>query len=139
MVTVDARDLNRLIAATGNLGDARLSPLTADLAAETVKQTQRRFDRRTAPDGTRWKPRKDNLPHPLLEKSGRLRRSIGERDLQEKEAEIGTSGVVYAGVHQHGSDRIPQRQFLGWSTEDRADLVTTADDWMERYVGRVLR
>ena len=89
MVTVDARDLNRLIAATGNLGDAKLSPLTADLAAETVKQTQRRFDRRTAPDGSRWKPRKDNLPHPLLEKSGRLRRSIGERDLQETTAEIG--------------------------------------------------
>ena len=84
MVTVDA--LNRLIAATGQLGDARLSPLTADLAAETVKQTQRRFDRRTAPDGSRWKPRKDNLPHPLLEKSGRLRRSIGERDLQEKDS-----------------------------------------------------
>ena len=99
-----------------------MAPLTAELAEQTLKQTERRFDARVAPDGSPWVPRQRPEPHPLLEFEGKMRRSIGVRSLQETEAEIGTSGVSQiASVHQLGSTRarVPQRQFLdGWGKRD---------------------
>ena len=107
-----------------------LAPLTAELAEQTLKQTESALRRpRVAPDGSPWVPRQRPEPHPLLEFEGKMRRSIGVRSLQETEAEIGTSGVSQiASVHQLGSTRarVPQRQFLGWGKRDESELAETA-------------
>ena len=139
-ITVDLRDLETLTVYLAGAGSRDLSALTAELAQQTVDQTSRRYDKRQAPDGKSWPPRKDNLPHPLLEKSGRLRRSIQVRALQEREATIGTAGVPYAAVHQHGSRKrnIPARPFLGWGGSDLTELTETAEAGLARFVGETL-
>ena len=138
MLTVDARELQRVIAGL----QAGISPgsLLAELTQQTAQQTQRRFDRRQAPDGTPWPPRRDAKPHPLLEETGRLRRSIRERELQEREGAVATAGVPYAAAHQWGYEPggLPQREFLGWGDDDLRDLEQTADGWLERHVGELL-
>ena len=137
-ITVDLRELETLTVQLSGAAGRDLSALTAELAQQTVDQTNRRYDQRRAPDGTPWPPRKDSLPHPLLEKSGRQRRSIQVRALQEHEATIGTAGVPYAVVHQYGVDPVPARPFLGWSGADLAELTETAEAHMVRFVGETL-
>ena len=137
-ITVDLREVQTLLRHLGGIGSRDLSALTAELAQQTVDQTNRRYDQRRAPDGKPWPPRKDSKPHPLLEKSGRLRRSIQARALQEREATIGTAGVPYAVVHQEGRGPIPARTFLGWGGADLAELTETAEAHMARFVGETL-
>ena len=69
---------------------------------------------------TPWPPRVDNEPHPLLEKSGRLLRSIRPRALQEDSFDLATAGVPYAAVQNYGyaERNIPARTFLGWGADD---------------------
>ena len=134
-IRVDLGDLPALSRrVTTALEAIALSRLKQDLAAESLRQTQQRFSRREAPDGSKWPPRKDNLPHPLLEKSRRLRRSI--RAVPSRDGVDQTAEPPYAGVHQHGSRsrNIPQRQFLGWSDSDENALAVTSEEWMARYV-----
>ena len=45
----------------------------------------------------------------------------------------------YAAVHQYGSDRIPAREYLGFGDSDLDELTMTADDWLGRFFGQVLR
>ena len=136
-ITVDLRELETLtVHLAGAGGD--LSALTAELAQQTVDQTSRRYDRRQTPEGKPWPPRKDSLPHPLLERTGRQRRSIQARALQEREATIGTAGVPYAVVHQEGSGPVPARTFLGWGGADLAELTDTAEAHLARFVGETL-
>ena len=137
-ITVDLRELETLTVRLTGAAGRDLSALTAELAQQTVDQTNRRYDQRRTPEGKPWPPRKDSLPHPLLEKSGRQRRSIQVRALQEREATIGTAGVPYAVVHQDGSGPIPARTFLGWGGADLAELTETAEAHMARFVGETL-
>lgn len=135
MLRADFRDLNRVIAELRSPPDT--APLMREIADRAVRQTQERFDRREAPDGTPWPPRRDSLGHPLLERTGRMRRSIAARDLRDDEATIGTSGVPYAGVHQHGGGNVPRREFIGIGDEDADDLVSEA--WLVNDIGERLR
>ena len=135
MIRVDTTDLARIVPA---LVAMDTEPLTSELAALSLRQTQQRFERREAPDGTSWPPRKDSLPHPLLEKTRRLRRSIQVREPQAAETAIGTAGVPYAATHQRGRGTIPARTYLGWGEADMGELHRTAEGWLQRYVGRVL-
>lgn len=142
MIRVDTTDLLRLNRSLRELAKAELAELTAGLAKLSVEQTQRRFDAREDPSGERWEPRKDTRPHPLLEETGRMRRSIRDREVQEYEAEIGTTGSVpYARAHQYGfpPTNLPPRVYLGWGDEDHEELADETDEWLETYVGKVLR
>lgn len=137
-LTVDLRALRRLQARLSHIDRAPLSALAQLLGDESVRQTQQRFSRRVTPDGRRWPPRVDDEPHPLLERSGAMRRSIGVREVGDRGVTIGTHGVPYASVHQHGSGRVPQRQFLGWGEGDLGDLAIDAEQWLRKHVGQVL-
>ncbi len=72
----------------------------------------------------RWPRRKDNLPHPLLRKSGRLFASLtntGHRDnINRQTATSLTYGtnVPYSSFHEEGTSRIPARSFLQPIAED---------------------
>lgn len=145
-VTVDLRGLARLRTefADGNVIAAITSTrLRQELAAEALRQHQQRFGRREAPDGTPWPRRRAPTgSHPLLEETGELRRSIRATPIDDGvavRAERPVGGVDVAAVHQYGSERIPQRQFLGFGTDDVDDLTLTADQWLDRWAGELLR
>ena len=140
MIEIDLRDLSRLEIQAERLRTPDTSELVGDLARKSLEQTRRRFRRRETPDGNPWPPRKDSEPHPLLEKSGRLLRSIRPRALQDDEFSLGTAGVPYSNVHQYGyaERNIPARTFLGWGANDLLEIEETTDDWLRQYVGTVL-
>lgn len=58
-----------------------------------------------------WAPRKDNKPHPLLQKSTMLRKSIRVTGIYKDSVVIG-SDRPYAAIHQLGGKRIPARPYL---------------------------
>lgn len=91
---------------------------------------QRRFYTKDAKYGA-WKQRKDRKPHPILEETGTLKRSIKRESLPGKNKGVriftdpkafGSAsrhqGYCYAGIHNDGlkSKNIDQRRFMGHST-----------------------
>lgn len=82
------------------------------------QQHQDNFTARTSPVGEPWAPRKDNLPHLLLELSGRMRASLTEGGPDHifvegtNEFEWGTS-TFYASFHQLGTVKMVDRPFVG--------------------------
>lgn len=58
-----------------------------------------------------WAPRKDDLPHALLQKSTMLRKSL-RGDVIQGDSVIISSDRPYAATHQLGRDHIPARPFL---------------------------
>lgn len=77
------------------------------------------FERSAGPAGP-WPPRKDNLPHPLLIKSGDLKAAATEKGasgaiehINGREVQVGVEGtsVPYAATHQFGRGPIPARPY----------------------------
>ena len=104
------------------------------LDSDTRGQVRLRFRQRRDPDGRRWQPRKKAYPHPILFKSGDLYRSIKVENLEQ------SADTPYAGVHQYGSrsQNIPARRYLGWGANDLEEIEHTADQFLDRWLGRVL-
>lgn len=81
---------------------------------------------------TAWAPRKDDEPHPLLQKSTTLRKSLHHKKIQGKMVIIG-SPTKYAAIHQlggktgrRGATKIPARPylpFLNGKLTDRGDVA----------------
>lgn len=70
------------------------------------------FDK-SAFDGNKWKARKDNdSSRKLLVKTGRMRQDIRITERGINHRRIGTS-VPYAKYHNEGTNRLPQRKFIG--------------------------
>lgn len=96
------------------------------------------FIRETDPTGHKWAPRKDSKPHPILTKSGAMRRGF-EIDLRG--ALIVTSNVVsdkgrpYPLFHQKGTKKMPARRSLpsrGLPSHWRAEFDRTTRAALER-------
>ena len=132
---VDIGDLARLQASL--LDDSALRDLPGRLAETTERQTQERFGRRREPSGKRWearKPRAKPESHPLLEKTGTLRRSI------EAEGESGgTPGVELRAPVPYGQIIQSRRTFLGWGRRDQKELATEAEQFIARLTTGALR
>ena len=81
----------------------------------------RNFDVEGRP--VKWKPRKDNKPHPILNKSGRLKNSIYVEE-QKNGVSIG-SRVPYQAVHQYGyaPRNIPARPYLTIQEQDKKQIL----------------
>lgn len=70
------------------------------------------FDK-AAFDGSKWKDRKDNdSSRRLLVKTGRMRQDIRVTERGINHRRIGTN-VPYAKYHNEGTNRLPQRKFIG--------------------------
>lgn len=100
------------------------------------QQHQENYTSRASPIGDPWAPRKDNLPHPLLELSGRMRASLTEGGPDHifvespNEFEWGTS-TFYAGFHQFGTVKMVDRPFVGMDesfVDETAEFI--ADDFV---------
>jgi len=86
-----------------------------------------------------WAPRKDDKPHPLMEKTGRLRQSMESRVATDDAVvkmsvasgdawlEKGTS-VFYGKFHQFGTRKMVARPFVQLHDED-VEAIRKAEDY----------
>ena len=72
------------------------------------------FDK-TSFDGQKWKERKvQDQSRQMLVKTGRMRQDIRVTERGMNHRRVGTT-VPYAKYHNEGTDRLPQRKFIGAS------------------------
>jgi len=83
-----------------------------NIGREVRSSVDKNFGSRGALFGSAWKPRKDNEPHPLLEKTGRMRRSFTQ-NLGNDYVEIFNTSDYFA-YHQSNAPRkkLPRRVML---------------------------
>lgn len=105
----EIRDTVRAVVLAG----ARKRALLKEIGGYLVTSTQRRFETRTGPDGSKWAPFAPKTlrgmparraPPQLLRDTNRLYASFSS-DIVGPELLVGTN-VVYAGRHQFGGDSI---------------------------------
>lgn len=84
-------------------------------------------------EGKPWKPLAHPEPRPILQKTGKLRRSIRVMDKSTGEITIG-SDVKYAGFHNSGKGKLPKRQFLGDSKILRKKLSKVISDTLKATI-----
>lgn len=155
MLTITSDDLGNVGQAlrqlSGSLKNTR--PLMRGIATLLENATRKRFETKTAPDGTRWanwtpstqrayakpiyrqrnkkryvaalKPRSKER---LMRDSSRLLRSL-TRHATANLAQVGTN-VVYAPHHQFGTKRMVARPMFGLSAQDSADIVDLLHDFV---------
>jgi hypothetical protein len=91
------------------------------------------FIQKLGDDGP-WAPRKDNLPHPLLRKTGKMHLATtrlgapGNISIAgERELTFGVDGSVvdYANYQQYGTSRMVARPYI-WISEDAEDRAAEA-------------
>lgn len=105
-------DLGRKLRALSSEGKTVARVALASKIRDLIEEG---FIRETDPTGHKWAPRKDSLPHPILTKTGAMRRGF-EIDLRG--ALIVTSSVVsdqgrpYPLFHQKGTSKMPARRVL---------------------------
>jgi phage gpG-like protein len=92
--------------------------LPRDLGNEALLFFLNLFKKEESPEGEKWQARKNgsgdrSTRRGLLVKSGRLRKSI-RLNVDGARIRIGTS-TPYAKYHNEGTNRIPQRKFIGRS------------------------
>jgi phage gpG-like protein len=79
----------------------------------------------------RWPRRKIQRSWPLLYKTGNLKNSLKIIIRGENYFVIGTD-VSYAPYHNNGTDRLPQRQFIGESATLTRRLTNLLDDIIKK-------
>ena len=106
------------------------SPALAQAATEVFKSVEKNFARQVDDNGVAWPPRKDNLPHPLLIKTGDMKDAatggLGSQVRYNRDkAEIGIRGSVipYAWRHQNGDEGRPQRKFFYLHQEEQQKVT----------------
>ena len=99
-----------------------LRRLPRDVGSEALLFFLNLFKKEESPEGKAWAPRKVDGDgarsgrRSLLVKSGRLRKSIRLTRVTSNSVAIGTN-VPYGKYHNEGTERLPQRQFIGKSAE----------------------
>lgn len=108
--------------------------------------TRKRFDRneQKSPQGVPWKPlspgylkRKKKHKDLILTFNAYLRNSI-HPDVLAPDTVAWGSNLVKAAIHNAGGNgsgingNMPQRQFLGVSDEDNAEVLAIVQDWLHR-------
>jgi phage virion morphogenesis protein len=142
------------------LGPAGMRPLYEEIGEHMIRATEQRFQKGTAPDGSRWARKSQttlerykalgygNKPRPLI-RSGALAGTI-LKSVTPGGVLIGSS-LIYSGVMQDGAakgafgkdrrgrpipwGRIPPRVWLGLSAEDDAAIVEIAEEHIGRALG----
>ncbi|KQZ87201.1 hypothetical protein ASD64_07095 [Mesorhizobium sp. Root157] len=134
------------------IGDYNRPQFLDELGGLVVSQTQRRIrSEKTAPDGSAWKPNIAGTS--ILFASGALDDSI-HHVVGGSSVQVG-SGLVYAGIHQHGgtiepknADKLaffvggnfvmtdevemPARPYVGISAENGEEIELFAEDFIVR-------
>jgi len=122
--------LDAAIAKLARVQGFELARLADEAGALLESSTRGRFDSKTAPDGTPWVDWSDAYAasredhHSLLVNEGDLRDTI-QSFSAGGDVMVG-SNLVYAAIQHMGGDdvgiNLPERPFLGVSTQDEDDL-----------------
>jgi phage virion morphogenesis protein len=138
---IDLSGIERLQQKLDKLGRFSRRELLDVVGATVESQTRRRItDEKSSPQGEAWSKWSDRYArrrhggHSLLQGQGDLLDSIGYA-VGADEVEIG-SNLIYAATHQFGdADRnIPERAYLGLSTDNEADLAADIEEWFRRIL-----
>lgn len=84
-----------------------------------VDSVHKNFQAEGRPDP--WMPRVDNLPHPILRKTGNLYNSIAY-DVNGLEVAV-YAEADYGQYHDEGTSRLPRRPFLLMQNEDEDEIM----------------
>ncbi len=139
--SLELRGVERLNNVLDRLGGVDPQQILSVLGNIVEKQTvDRLVDGKESPDGDawpEWSPWYAQSRHGnqnLLQSSGNLIDSI-QSVFGFGSAEVGTN-LIYAASHQFGDAKrgIPQREFLGVSADNLADLQNSLDDWADSLI-----
>lgn len=132
-------NLRRIVRELNNPGPAL--KITGQLA---VRAVQRNFAAQRDPQGKPWarlsaatierRRNKKKSSIRILIDTGRLRNSINYQS-DSKEARVGTN-VLYAPFHNFGTRRMPQREFMGVTSEDETGIVNALNAYVKRVVSQ---
>lgn len=154
-IHVDDKDLAKRLVKVEGLGEAPRAELFDGIGRLVQEQTRRRIEsEKTAPDGTAWKPNRAGTS--ILYAEGHLARSV-DYVSNSTGVQVG-SGLIYARIHQLGGEiepknfsalkfvvagdltifaklvKMPARQWLGLSEENKRDVEGATIDWLEGLV-----
>lgn len=90
--------------------------LIANMAKNHYLEGFRRGGYQTDASRTGWKQRKSNrksIGRAILVRTGQLRNDIDVRKTTFEQIILGTNDVPYASYHNEGTEKMPQREFLG--------------------------
>lgn len=79
----------------------------------------------------KWEKRKKAYSHPPLKKSGKMFTNIKSKVTGDNV--LIYNNTPYSGFHNEGTDKIPQRQFIGESDELNSRLLKIADKQIEQF------
>ena len=124
-ITIDDTELQYQFKKLADRG-INTRPLMAQLVQQLHFAIDENFEKEGRPQ--KWRPLQKPRIGKILQKTGRLRRSLTEK-YTNTEAIVGTN-VKYAPVHQFGSKNIPARPFMVVTQED----VSRFTNVVKRYI-----
>ncbi|SES24601.1 phage virion morphogenesis (putative tail completion) protein [Vreelandella subterranea] len=144
-IKIDFRiDDERVMRALGELNqrgrDAQ--PAMAAIGEDLDRATRDRFDEQVSPSGDPWEPlsegyrkRKPKRQDEILVLNGHLRDTL-RYDAGPDYLEFGTDRK-YGATHHFGDDErgIPERSWLGFSSDDEENAIETLLDYMGEPLG----
>lgn len=108
----------------------------ASIAKRVGRTYMKFFDKQTEENKGPWKPRKDNQPHPLLRKTGRMRSGFQFRS-NSKGFSI-KNNVDYSGYHEEGTEFMPRRSALNPEVSKKIDKIVEDEiDNMLKKIGLI--
>jgi phage virion morphogenesis protein len=129
-IKIDAKDLGRAGEALQNLlrRADHAQPMLDEIGDALARSSRHRFETSTGPDGEAWAPsaRAQKEGGKTLVDRGHLRDSVTH--LATTSAAIVGSNLVYARVHQLGSEVMPVRPYLGIDADDEAEIGAIVQD-----------
>jgi phage gpG-like protein len=153
-IRIDDTDLAKRLVKIEGLDEAPRAELFDGIGRLVQEQTRRRIEsEKTTPDGTPWQPNRAGTS--TLYREGHLARSV-DYVISGAGVLVG-SGLIYARPHQEGATikpkdakvlrfmvgdavvfaravKIPAREWLGLSEENKHDIESATIDWLEGLV-----
>lgn len=139
---------------------ANLTPVMSEIGGQLENNVRQRFETRTDPNGTPWKPWADstfeNYPFPNSKSAARAKYGAGNARLLDRygtmlgslshqaDASSVTIGFAndYAVFHEYGTKNMPRRGMLlatptqgSLGANDEADVLDIVNHWLEQQVG----
>ena len=108
-----------------------------------LKEVQKNFNSEGGTIGEKWKPLKPKTiaqrvalgygAGPILQRSGKLKKSIKQKSLSNNRLEVGSDSKYYE-FHQLGTKKNPMRQILGHSKS----MISRVVDIFSRYINNLI-
>lgn len=124
----------RLLRVQAKVGD--LTPVMKNIGEYLLLATDQRFENEVSPGGVPWQPnsaytvakkRAQGRILKVLQSTGRGRASVTYQASKDRVV-VGTN-VDYMKKHQIG-DKVPKREWLGISEQDRKEILVILDDFL---------